>query len=376
MKETENPTNSVTQENWIVAGLRILLLVASSFILWSFLALISSLYHPFASLVTLFASQTAPKTLADSLFSEIFSAYFSFFTLISLGLLVSSAYFGYRWAKNKSSLFFTYSNQPKPIRFLFSRILHINNHPMIRIQKEDIRKFNKNRDSIHGPAVIQLDDPMSVMATKTMREFRILQSTSEKQILVAPHERVIKFIDPGIKIFETKFMDSALSDSAVSMHLEYRLRIPPLEEQRNNPYWISNFNEDSQKTLDLIESMIHSELSVFMKSKSILQAGFGQGTDKMINPNEIKRIHKKNIHLIHWGFTKKQNQGFFRNRKRLLVHMGSSIVSNQDIGSQRKETDAKFGQWMNEFENKLKISLFQLFGYNPIEMFNYKLGDF
>ena len=373
--ETNNPTKSVSWENQIVTGLKILLFIASLFILWSFLALISSIYHPFASLDNLFAGQIAPKTLADSLFGEIVEAYFSFFTIISLGFNLASGYIGYQRAKEISSRFFTFFTRQKPIRVLLNRILTNKNPQVFQLHNEDIRKLNKTRESIYGPAVIQLDDPLVLMASDNKQDFRVLSPTDKKQIVVAPVERIIKFIDPGTKIFRAMVKDSALRDNALNIHLEYRLRIPRQEEQRANSYWISIFNTEPQKMLDLIDSLIQSELSVFMKSKSIVQNDFGQGIDIEANLQGFKGIHKKYIHSTHRAFIKKQNPPFFRNRKRLMSHIGSSIVSSLDIGSRREGTDAKFSQWMNEFNSQLKISLFTLFGYNPIEIISYQFGE-
>ena len=375
MTAINNPKKSGSWENQIITCLKILLFAASLFILWSFLALISSKYHPFAGLEILFANETPSQTLADSLMSEILGSYFSIFTLVSFSFILTNGYFGYVRAKEISADLFTIFDQQKPICFLLNRIF-INRKPKsIQIDSGRTRKFNHSRESILGPAVLEPEDPMAVLISQPGHGYRVLSSTSEKLITMTPDERLIKIIDPGVKVFKVMLKDITLGDKALSMRMDYQIRIPRRDEQRSNPHWIRNFNAESEKFQILIESLIGSQFSVFLKSRLDAQEKFKQETASEIVVDEKKIAHYKYTHIPFLKSRGKRSYSILRNRKRLIFPRGSMIVSRPEEGSQQENSNTMLDDWMADFLPQLKISLFQLFGYNPIEIINYQLGD-
>jgi len=376
MTAINNLKKSGSWENEIITYLKILLFAASLFILWSFLALISSKYHPFAGLGILFANEPSSQTLADSLMSEILGSYFSIFTLVSFSFILASGYLGYLRAKEISTDLFTIFDQQKPISFLLNRIF-INRKPKsIQIDSRGTRKFNHSRESILGPAVIEPEDPMAVLISQPGQGYRVLSATSENKITIAPDERVIKFIDPGLKVLKIRFINMSLGDNAISMRLDYQIRIPRRDEQRSNLHWIGNFNAESEKFQVLIEALIGSQFSIFLKSKLDAQEKFKQETASEIVVDEKKMAHYKYIHTPFLKSRGKRSYSNLRNRKRLIFPRGLIIVSRPERGSQQENSNTMLDDWMADFLSQLKIPLLQLFGYNPIEIINDQLGDF
>lgn len=375
MTAINNLKKSGSWENQIITCLKILLFAASLFILWSFLALISNKYHPFAGLEILFAHKTSPQTLADSLMGEILGSYFSIFTLVSFGFILASGYLGYMRAKEISAGLFTIFKQQKPISIPLNRIF-INRKPKpIQIDSEGIRKFNQSGDSILGPAVIEPEDPLAVLISQPGQGYRVLSSNSEKMITITPDERVIKIIDSGLKVMKFLFKDMTLGDKALSMRMDYQIRIPRRDEQRSNLHWIGNINAESEKFQALIEAFISSQFSVFLKSRLDAQEKFKQETASEIVVDEIKMAHYQYIYTPISKYRGRQSYSNIRNRKRLKFPRRSTIISIPEQGSQQEHLYSKLNDWMPDFITQLKKSLIRLFGYNPIEITNYRLGD-
>lgn len=368
--------NSLIVENRLAAAVKIILLSASFFIFWSALALISSVFHPLSTLWSSTMVNGPSRTLADSLYQEVIRSYFSLFTISVLVIFLLAGFLGYFWSRQASDKLFPFHENQNLFFVLIKRFFSTTPHTPLDFSNHDaIKRFNDSGNQIYGPAKILIERGAMVLVSKGMDDFRLMISNDPTPIQILPRERLIRILPSQQNEFIVDLVNPTSSDFFKSIQLRYSFRLHDLTENISRSEMLFFMSNGLSHWKEFINSIIQlefdSQVKIECESEKVFASLNGQGKS---GDNE----KEESLSLPHSKYFSGKpliKSKLTRNRKRGIYPLPPSDPEFLDELEPIQATMEQVQPILNKFLENFNRTTIQLFGFNPIKIIDYKIGE-
>jgi hypothetical protein len=367
--------NSIIQDNRLAQAVKIILFLATFFIFWSALALISSIYQPLSISWPITPEIGTSSTLADSLYQEIIQSYFSLFTISVLIISLLAGILGFRWSRQVSELIFPFHENQSPIRVFLNRLLNGSPHRILDFSNPDtIKQLNSSGSQIYGPAKILIQDGALGLISKGVDNFRVMISNGSSPIQISSSERLVELLPFTPTEFFVDLFNPTSNDFFNSIQLRYSFDIHNLAKSTNPSFvqFLSSNNFLYGK--DVMDLIIRLEFDSWMKTEKKYTSKMTSFDGQDLSIESEKTESRSLPHSIYFLSKPLIKSKIIRNRKRRIYPLAASDTEIlNDLESMRVSSE-KLNPLMNNFFENLTRTTIHLFGFNPIKIIEYEIG--
>jgi len=357
------------------AVLKAILVLASLFILWSVLALISSIYQPLSFRGVAALESRASTSLADSLFLEIIQSYFSIFSVSVLVIIFLAVILGFLWARQFSNGIFPFYENQRPFSVLIKRFFKFSSHKIIDLANfEVLKKFNDLGKQIYGPAVIQILNNASALISKGNDGFRMDTSKGITPVQISSNERLVKILPQLLKDFTINLLAPSSNDLFNSLQFQFTFQVDDLPEKLHHSelQFLASCGYDDWK--EILEPIIRLEFNYLLTKKknsgleitSLKQPDLDADGENNQSGSQAHSFHGSTIPVVRSRIT--------RNRKRGQYPLVASDLEFISEPESRLAAMEMLQPLINEFIENLERTTIQLFGFIPIKIIHYEIG--
>ena len=367
--------NSVPQDNRLAQAVKIILFLASFFIFWSALALISSIYTPLSISWPFTPAIETASTLADSLYQEIIYSYFSLFTISVLIIILLAGILGFHWSRQVSGSFFPSYEDQSPFRVLLNRLFNATPHKILDLSApEMIKKFIQSDGQINGPVKILIQDGALVLISKGVNNFRVLVSNGSTPIQISSSERLVKLLPSTKNEFFVGLFIPSPNDVIKAIQLRYSFDLHNLAKNANYSGYQFLSGRSVNYWQELMDSIIQLEFDSLIKAEGKFALEMSSTDPQELN-NGVERARSSLLpHPMNFSSKPLIKSKISRNRKRGVYPLVTSVKETVDELESRKASLEKLTPLMNVFFENLARTTIQLFGFNPIKIIGYEIG--
>lgn len=348
--------------------LSLIVLVFSTFVLWSFLAIISLYWNPFKGFNLVFFNNHINSSLAQSIFSEIISAYFSFCTLIHLLLVIDLISFCVLLVKNLAVSVFIFSEIQSPLKLIINRLFFLSEKILVDLLDSRILNSYQNKPyPIYGPARISIPDNFASVLITNHQDIQVAKYRKSNLLSLDKKDTLLGLVDISER---TLFIESQ-SKSLPFFRKSVRIRYKIIRDE------YSNSKENALETLvrfceikdihNILESIIEWEFHSLMKQ-------FENYSSEEFHEKKKSQSTRANHSCYHlWIHPIKRNSflNFLRKRRRNLYQFiqESSIQINSKI-----DFIAEINKCQKELGERIDNIMIRLFGIKIIELIELQFG--
>jgi hypothetical protein len=208
-----------------------------------------------------------------------------------------------------------------------------------------------------------------------MDDFRFMISNDPTPIQIAPRERIIGIVPSHQNEFIVDLVNPTSGDFFKSIQLRYSLHFQDSIENNNLMGMQFLLSKTSNYWKEIINSIIWLEFNSMMKTKfkSVLElASIDEQGLSGASENEESRSLPHSIYLADKPLIKSK---ISRNRKRTIYPMTTPGPEYTDDLEVKRAAMEKVQPIMDKFLENLTRTTIQLFGFNPIKIIDYRIGE-